>query len=107
MRNLKTTDPVQKMYTEAFKPGGAVATAVTTLEPTKHEKFLKICGDRVSAALKRIELIGNCSSQAMYEYSPEEVEKIFSSLHEMVRKTEEKFQPKTKGDFSKNFFGKE
>jgi len=60
---------------------------------TKHDKFKRLATQRVTNALKKIELIGNLSSSG-YEYSPEEVDKIFSSLQQTLEST--------KGRFSKN-----
>jgi hypothetical protein len=57
---------------------------------TKHDKFKRLAGKRVTTALKKIELIGNLSGYG-YEYTPEEVEKIFTSLQETLNATKSKF----------------
>ena len=46
---------------------------------SKHDKFKRLATRRVSNAIKKIEMIGNLSSSS-YEYTEEEVEKMFSSL---------------------------
>ena len=45
---------------------------------SKHDKFKRLATPRVTNAIKKIELIGNLSSSG-YEYTPEEVEKIFNA----------------------------
>lgn len=49
----------------------------------KADRFQKLAKKRVSKALKDIRLIGNLSGSG-YEYTPEQVEKIRSSLYEAI-----------------------
>jgi len=57
---------------------------------SKHDKFKRLAAQRVTNALKKIELIGNLSSPG-YEYSSEEVDKIFVALQETLDGTKSKF----------------
>jgi len=57
---------------------------------TKHDKFKRLANQRVANALKKIELIGNLSSSG-YEYTPEEVEKIFVALQQTLDSTKNRF----------------
>jgi hypothetical protein len=57
---------------------------------TKHDKFKRLATPRVTNALKKIELIGNLSSSG-YEYTPEEVEKIFTALQQTLDSTKARF----------------
>ena len=49
----------------------------------KHDKFKRLAAQRVTNALKKIELIGNLASPG-YEYTQEEVNKIFSALQQTM-----------------------
>ena len=60
---------------------------------SKHDKFKRLANQRVTNAIKKIELIGNLSSSG-YEYTAEEIEKIFSALQQIL--------DNTKGRFSKS-----
>ena len=60
---------------------------------TKHDKFKRLAALRVTNALKKIELIGNLASPG-YEYTTEEVDKIFAALQQTL--------DNTKGSFSKS-----
>ena len=60
---------------------------------SKNEKFKRIATKRVQNAISKIECIGNLSSSA-YQYSQEEVDKIFSSIQQTLDNTRSLFTPK-------------
>ena len=68
---------------------------------SKHDKFKRLATQRVTNALKKIELIGNLSSSG-YEYDPEEVDKIFVALQQTLDNTKNRFS-KSKKEETKNF----
>lgn len=67
---------------------------------SKHDKFKRLATQRVANALKKVELIGNLSSSG-YEYSPEEVEKIFAALQQTVESTKNRFSKAKKEETGK------
>ncbi|MFC1699256.1 hypothetical protein ACFL1I_04775 [Candidatus Omnitrophota bacterium] len=67
---------------------------------SKHDKFKRLASQRVTNAIKKIELIGNLSSPG-YEYTSEEVEKIFVSLQQILDGTKSKFSKAKKEDAGK------
>lgn len=62
----------------------------------KSKKFKKLAENRTNYTLNMLRLLGNLSNRANYNYTEEEVNKIFS---EIERKTKE---VKAKFHFSKN-----
>ena len=68
---------------------------------TKHDKFKRLAMQRVTNALKKIELIGNLATSS-YECSVEEVEKIFSALQQTLDSTRNRFS-KSKKEETKKF----
>lgn len=72
-----------------------------TKTETKHDKFKRLASQRVSSALGKIELVGNLSSSG-YEYTPEEVGKIFSSLQQTLDAAKARFS-KSKREEPKKF----
>ena len=68
---------------------------------TKHDKFKRLAAQRVTNALKKIELVGNLSSPG-YEYTQEEVDKIFSALQQTLDNTKARFS-KTKKEEKDEF----
>ena len=58
---------------------------------TKRERFVRIAEARTNKILEMIRLLGNCSSKANYEYSDEDVKKIFNVLEKELKNTKYKF----------------
>ena len=49
-------------------------------EETKREKFVRIAEARTNKIINMIQLLGNCSNHAMYEYTQKDVNKIFNAI---------------------------
>lgn len=58
----------------------------------KRNKFISLAENRVTRAIKDIRLVGNLSNRNNYEYSEEDVDKIFSALEAEVRALKKRFQ---------------
>ena len=67
---------------------------------SRHDKFKRLAAQRVTNALKKIELIGNLSSPG-YESTQEEVDKIFSALQQTLDSTKSKFSKSIKEETGK------
>lgn len=55
-------------------------------------KFVKLASLRVSKALKDIQLISNLSNRSNYDYTDEDVAKIFKALQEEISSCKRKFE---------------
>lgn len=67
-------------------------TPVTTpVTETKADAFRRLATKRVTVAVRYIRLVGNMSSRASYEYTPEQVEKIRAALNDAVESTMARF----------------
>lgn len=58
---------------------------------SKHDKFVRIVEARTNKAGEMIRLIGNCANTGTYEYSEEEVKKIFTYLERELKNARNKF----------------
>ena len=67
---------------------------------SKHDKFKRLASQRVTNAMKKIELIGQLASSS-YESTPEEVEKIFTALQQTLDSAKDKFSKTKRVDSSK------
>ena len=65
----------------------------------RREKFIRLATLRTSATLDKLRLIGNLSNKSNYDYSEEDIKKIFSALEEQLRIIKHKFYLKPKKDF--------
>ncbi len=58
---------------------------------SKHDVFLRLAKPRTQKALKSLRILGNCSDKHRYEYSKDEIDKIFVSIKEYVNYVQTKF----------------
>jgi hypothetical protein len=54
-------------------------------------KFVELANKRVSRALKAIQLIGNLSNRSNYDYTEEDVTKIFKALEDEMTDCRKRF----------------
>ena len=57
----------------------------------KREKFVELAEKRVSRALNDLRLIGNLSNRSAYEFTEEDIRKIFRVLQREIDATKTKF----------------
>ena len=67
-------------------------------EQEKMDRFKKIATNRTNKILKDIQLLGNCSNKSNYEYTDEDVKKIFSAIDEELKAVKVKFKSKKRKD---------
>ena len=60
-------------------------------EEGRHERFKRIASKRTNEILEKIRILGNCSNKSSYEYTEEEVNKIFSEIDKYLKLTKAKF----------------
>lgn len=58
---------------------------------TKREKFVRIAEARTNKIIDMVQLLGNCSNSATYEYSNADVEKIFAAIEFEIKEARKKF----------------
>lgn len=64
----------------------------------KMTKFEELAERRVNEAIKKIQLIGNLSNAANYEYSEKHVRQILSAIRGEVKNLEARFSSKGKSE---------
>ncbi len=65
---------------------------------SKREKFVRLAEARTNKIIDTLQLLGNCSNTAAYEYTPDDINKIFQAIELEVREARKKF---AKNDDSK------
>ena len=61
---------------------------------SRNEKFKRIATRRTNEIIDKIRILGNCSNKSTYEYSGEEVSKIFKSIEQELNSAKNKFSNK-------------
>ncbi len=69
------------------------------MNETRHEKFKRLATLRTNAVLEKLRLLGNLSSKTNYEYTEEEINKIFSAIESHLRIIKALFSGKKKKEF--------
>ena len=94
--------------------GHVVATSTngTSLSTPKtrekdRDKFVDLANKRVSKALQTIQLIGNLSNRSNYDYTEEDVAKIFRALQEEIAVCKKRFDLALKKQGTKKLFNLE
>lgn len=64
---------------------------------TKSERFVRIIENRVNDLLKQIDSLGRCSATATYEYTDEQVDKVFTAIYDRLCSVRKKFNNPTQG----------
>lgn len=72
----------------------------TKISQNKRERFKRLATSRTSGVLKRIKILSNCANRSAYDYSEEEISKIFSAIDRAVKESKSKFYfPNQKTNF--------
>lgn len=62
---------------------------MTTME---REKFVRLANKRVNAVLKAMQVVGRLSNTSNYEYSAEDVERMFDSMQRELDDCRKRFE---------------
>lgn len=57
----------------------------------KKARFVRIAEKRTNKILEQLRLLGNCSNKHNYDYSDEDVKKIFSVIESELKETKLKY----------------
>lgn len=58
---------------------------------TKRERFVRLAEARTNKILEMLRLLGNCSSRSNYDYTDEDIKKIFGALEKELKNTKNRF----------------
>ena len=58
---------------------------------TKRECFVRLAETRTNKILDMLRLLGNCSVKSNYDYTEEDVKKIFGAIEKEVKNTKNRF----------------
>jgi len=58
---------------------------------SKRERFIRIAEARTNKIINMTKLLSNCSNRKVYDYSIEDIEKIFSAIEKEIRLAKQRF----------------
>lgn len=69
------------------------------MNESKRERFRRLATARTNAVLDKLRLLGNLSSTINYEYTEEEINKIFNTIESQLRVVKTRFMGRHKKEF--------
>lgn len=66
---------------------------------SKHEAFQRLATRRTNAALEKLRILAHCANPWQYEYTEEDVRKIFRAIDAELRAVKAKFRNSSKSNF--------
>ena len=69
------------------------------MEQERRERFKRLAVYRTNEVLKKLKVLSNCANRSAYEYTEEEIAKIFSEIERSVRESKAKFHFPKKKEF--------
>ena len=69
------------------------------MNETRRNKFRRLAIYRTNAVLEKLRLLGNLSNKSNYEYTDEEINKIFSAIDAQLKSAKLRFTNKSKSEF--------
>ncbi len=61
------------------------------MESQRRNNFKRIASSRTNEVVRRLKILGNCANRSYYDYTEDEVSKIFSEIERKVREAKVKF----------------
>ncbi len=66
---------------------------------TKREAFLRLAERRTNAVLEKVRVLSNCANPYAYEYTEEDIRKIFSAMEKELKVARAKFDQSRRSKF--------
>ena len=60
-------------------------------QETKRDKFVRLAEARTNKIIDMLQLLGNCSNTSAYDYTQQDVEKIFGAIEDELKEAKKKF----------------
>lgn len=70
---------------------------IEKISTNKRERFKRLAVNRTNDVLNKIRVLSNCSNRSAYDYTEDEINRIFSEIEKSVKIAKSKFNyPKNK-----------
>ena len=69
---------------------------MTKNKETRAERFKRLAEKRTRRVLGDVRILSNLSNRSLYEYTPEQLRKVFSVIRESLSKAEARFRGEEK-----------
>lgn len=69
------------------------------MSESRQDRFKRLAIQRTNAVLEKLRLLGNLSNRANYDYSDEEIKKVFRAVEEQLKAIKIKFSGSSRKEF--------
>lgn len=66
-----------------------------TIQESKADRFKRIASRRTQNVLEALRKLGNCSNKGIYQYSNDDIEKIFHAIESEIKRIKVLFNAKS------------
>lgn len=67
------------------------------INESRDDKFKRLAQKRTNDVLDRLRVLGNCANRSVYDYTEQDINKIFSEIDQQIKDVKSKFHfPKNK-----------
>ena len=73
---------------------------MSTASQKKQEAFKRLAAQRTNAVLEKLRILGNCSNRQLYDFTDEDIAKIFRAIDKELRSVKAKFMNSSRPDFT-------
>lgn len=70
-------------------------------DETKRERFVRLAEARTNKIIDMLQLLGNCANTSTYEYTQDDVDKIFTAIQSQLNESKKAFQTSKKTEKKK------
>ncbi len=63
---------------------------------TRRERFVRLANSRVTRLLKDLQLVGNLANRSNYDYTVDDVERMFRAIAEATKEARARFDAESK-----------
>lgn len=70
-----------------------------TRSESKREAFERLANKRTNAVLEKLRVLGHCSNPQFYEYTEEDVRRVFRAIEKELKTVKTRFQNSTRSEF--------
>jgi len=63
----------------------------------KGDRFKRVAARRTNTILKKLQILGNCANRSAYEYTDEDINRIFGEIEKTTRLVKTKFKISNNG----------
>jgi len=66
----------------------------------KRERFRRLAAKRTELVMEKLRILSNCANTQLYEYTDEELKKIFKAIEDQLDVVKVRFRKKKRSKFS-------